>query len=428
MRYFPIVVLLLLPVAAYGAGLSSTEKKISRNAQENSAAAIQLLEKVVNINSGTMNHEGVRKVGEIFAQELSSLGLKTRWIPMNEVNRTGHLIAEQEGKKGKRILLIGHLDTVFEKENPFHPFTRKDESHATGQGVNDMKGGDVIVMFALKALHDAGVLKDARILVVFTGDEEDAGLPHTISRRDLIEAAKRSDIALAFETATGFDYATVARRGVSSWMLQVKGMQAHSSGIFSEETGSGAVFEASRILTQFYEKLRGEKYLTFNPAVILGGTEVTYDPEHSRGTVFGKTNVIAKKVTIQGDLRFITDEQKQGARTKMREIATSQNLPHTSAEISFEDGYPSMPPTQGNLALLKVLDQASRDLGFGPVEAYDPGARGAGDISFVANQVDCLDGLGALGSGAHTQNEDVDLSAFSKLIQRTAILIYRLTR
>jgi glutamate carboxypeptidase len=87
-----------------------------------------------------------------------------------------------------------------------------------------------------------------------------------------------------------------------------------------------------------------------------------------------------------------------------------------------------MSPTEGNMEILEILDQVSQDMGFGSVQAYDPGQRGAGDISFVAQYLDCLDGLGVMGSGAHSEEEQVDLSTLEALTKRAAVLIYRLTR
>lgn len=421
-----LVLLLAFSHSLFAGNLTSTEKKIIGNVNRNADSAITMLEKAVNINSGTMNHEGVRQVGDMFRKEFDALGFETRWVEMPaEVNRAGHLFAERKGAKGRRLLLIGHLDTVFEKESPFAPFTRNG-SRATGQGVNDMKGGDVILIFALKALNEAGVLKNTRMIIAFTGDEEKPGAPFDISRKDLIEAAKASDVALAFESGEG-DTGTIARRGVSSWTLKVTGTQAHSSGIFGADTGAGAVFETARILNAFYTQLAGQQYLTFNPGAILGGTEVTYDPDHNRGTAFGKTNVVSRAAVVHGDLRFISTDQRDKTRQTMRDIV-SKNLPKTSAQIEFEDGYPAMSPTEGNTRILNMLDQTSRDLGYAPITAFDPGARGAGDISFAAEYDDCLDGLGAMGNGGHTPDEDVDLATIPQQIQRAAILIYRLTR
>lgn len=400
----------------------TAEQRMISYVDAHSQEAVSLLERAVNIESATLNHDGVRKVGQVFGTELESLGFTARWVEMpKEVNRAGHLFAERNGQRGKRLLLIGHLDTVLQGKGFERAGTR-----AFGAGTVDMKGGDVVLLYALKALNSVGALDGSRIIVAMTGDEELPGLPLSISRRDLIEAARRSDAALAFEAAAG-DTATVARRGSSTWRLEVSAPTGHSSGIFAAETGGGAVFEASRILNSFYQELRGEQYLTFNPSVIVGGTDVTYDQSEKRGTAAGKPNVIAKSVVVEGDLRFISEEQKNQARAKMREIV-ARNLPRAAAKISFEDFYPAMSPTTGNYELLRLLDQASRDNGLGRVEAFDPGKRGAGDVSFAAPFLSGLDGLGARGGGAHEPVEFIELDTLPLLIKRAALLIYRLTR
>ncbi len=425
-KQYSTLVALILTASISAQKLSRTEKKIVSSIEKNNDEAIGFLEKVVNINSGTLNAEGVKKVGMVFKDAFDNIGFETTWIEMpEEMNRSGHLFAETSGTKGKKLLLIGHLDTVFEEDSPFQTFEMVNDSIAHAPGGNDMKGGDVIVLYALKALSDNGLLGDAQIIVAFTGDEESTGKPLSISRKDLIDAAKRSDIALGFETSTGFNYATVARRGASGWAVEVEGKRAHSSGIFSEGTGAGAIFEMSRILHEFYTDVKGEDLLTFNPGVLLGGTFVNYDELTSKGDAFGKTNVVAQKAVVKGGLRFISEEQKERARTKMRKIVAN-NLPKTSATVSFTDSYPAMQPTEGNLELLSTLNEVSLDLKQGEVLAYDPGRRGAADVSFVAQYVDGLDGLGTMGSNAHTPQETVNLNTIEELTKRTAILIYRL--
>lgn len=407
--------------------LTKKEKKILKTIEVNNADAIQFLEKVVNINSGTMNHAGVKKVAMLFKEEFEKIQFKTDWIDLSKVNRAGHLFAETKPSKikGKRLLLIGHFDTVFEENSPFQKFKKINDSIAHAPGGNDMKGGDVIILYALKALYENKLLSNAQIIAAFSGDEESSGKPLSISRKDLIDAAKRSDISLGFETSTGYNNATVARRGSSGWELTVKGKRAHSSGIFNERVGAGAIFEMSRILNEFYNKVKGEKFLTFNPGVILGGTLIDFNPTLSKGNAFGKSNVVAQKVVVKGGLRFISEEQKENARKKMLAI-TKNNLPHTSAKISFIDSYPAMGPTKGNYKLLETLNNVSLDLKQGRVIDYDPAKRGAADISFVAKYVDCLDGLGTMGNGAHTPKETVNLKTIEDLTKRAAILIYRL--
>jgi glutamate carboxypeptidase len=339
------------------------------------------------------------------------------------MKRAGHLFAEHKGKHGKRLLLIGHLDTVFEPDSPFQSWNDQD-SIAAAPGGNDMKGGDVIILYALKALAEAGALEDTQIIVALHGDEEAGGHPQEISRKDIIEAAKRSDYALAFETSTGFGYATIARRGSSSWELTVKGKRAHSSGIFTEQVGAGAIYETSRILKEFYDSLQ-EQYLTFSPGVIAGGSTAAINSV-GEATATGKTNIVAETAMVRGDLRFISEEQKENARKKMQRIV-ARHLPQTDATITFTDGIPSMPPTAGNEQLLSYFSKVSKDMGFGEVKPWDPGRRGAGDISYVASILPGLDGLGAEGNGAHSLAETIKLTSFKDITKRTALLIYRLT-
>jgi glutamate carboxypeptidase len=405
--------------------LSKKEKQILALVDKNIPESIQLLEQVVNINSGTNNIAGVQAVGKIFREQYNKIGFETRWIDMPmQMKRGGHLFAEHKGTKGKRLLLIGHLDTVFEPDSPFQKWSMVD-SIVSGPGANDMKGGDVIMLYALKALADAGAIDKAQIIVALHGDEENSGDPDEISRRDIIDAAKRSDYALGFETATGFEYGTIARRGASEWVLEVTGKRAHSSAVFSKNVGAGAIYETARILQEFYETLP-EQYLTFNPGLIVGGSATTM--ENGEGTASGKTNVVAETAKVHGDLRFISEEQKEKARKKMAEIVAHHNLPQTSAKITFKDGIPSMPPTDGNYKLLSVLSKVSIDMGLGEVKPWDPGQRGAGDISYVAPYVSGVDGLGCTGSGAHSLNETMDLKTFKNLTRRAALFIYRLTQ
>ena len=419
------ICLLLFTNVTIAQNLTRTENKILKTITTNNPEAIEFLKNVVNINSGTMNHEGVKKVGDVFGKAFENIGFKTNWYDMSVVNRAGHLFAETNGNKGKKVLLIGHLDTVFEADSSFQKFKMINDSVAHAPGGNDMKGGNVIMLYALKALADNGLLNDAQVIVAYIGDEESTGKPLTISRKDLIDAAKRSDVALGFEASSGFNEATIARRGSSGWKVEVTGKRAHSSDIFSDEVGAGAIFELSRIINEFYNDIRGEEYLTFNPGVILGGTQLTYDDAFNKGNAFGKTNVVAQTAVVDGGLRFISEAQKESAREKMRAIVAN-NLPLTSAKISFIDSYPAMGPTQGNKELLEVLSQVSLDLGHEAVVAYDPSKRGAADVSFVAAYVDCLDGLGTMGSGGHTPQETVNLNTIEALTQRAAILIYRL--
>ncbi|MEY3948212.1 MAG: hypothetical protein RL512_1023 [Bacteroidota bacterium] len=418
---------LFISLVVGGQSLAPIEKKLIQTIEQEMEQTLQLLRQSVDINSGTYNIAGVRAVGQLYAKELKALGFTIEWISLpDSLKRAGHLVAYRKGTKGKKLFLIGHLDTVFEPDMPANPFTQLNDSTATGQGINDMKGGDVAIIAALKAMHQYGLLDQTTITVYMTGDEENAGHPRAISRGDFIKRAQDHDIALAFETASGMNTIATARRGASGWQLEVDGKQGHSSGVFGN-AGYGSIYEAARIINSFRERLSKEPYLTFNPGLIVGGSEVSYNEEAQQGEVAGKTNIISPRTYANGDLRFLSEEQKENARTVMREVV-GQSLPGTKARITFSDGIPSMPPTEGNTKLAAQLSEVSEALGFGKVSPGNPGSRGAGDISYVAKYLDCLDGLGASGRGAHAPGETINLKEYPKLIQRTAVFLYRLTR
>lgn len=408
--------------------LDPAEKKIAAAVDAGVPESIALLEKVVNINSGTMNAQGVRQVADVFRPQFEALGFQVRWVPMDRIQRAGHLIAERRGSRGKRVLLVGHMDTVFEPSSPFQKFIRRGDI-AEGPGVDDMKGGLVVMLYALKALHAAGALDDTQLTAVLTGDEESPGEPLAIARADLIEAGKRSDAALEFEAGhrtDGRDFATIARRGYVGWRLRTTGNGGHSSQIFGEKLGYGAIYEMARILTAFQEQLR-EPDLTCNVGLIAGGTKTGFDAASATISAASKANIVPAEAVAYGDLRALTQAQVERTQSRMRQIV-ARHLPGAGAAIEFEDGYPPMSPTDGNRKLLQVLNGVNRDLNLEAMDALPPALRGAGDISFVAPFVDSLSGFGAIGSGAHAPGETIDLSRLPVQMKRAALMIYRLTR
>ncbi|HSG07252.1 MAG TPA: M20/M25/M40 family metallo-hydrolase [Longimicrobiales bacterium] len=421
---------LLLVLLAFAPPLlaqtSAMERRIVQEVDARADEGIALLEQLVNVNSGTMNLAGVREVGRILRGQFDALGFETRWIDGAAFERAGHLVARHRGT-GTRVLLIGHLDTVFEPDSPFQRFVR-DGDRAAGPGVVDMKGGDVVIVQAMKALAAAGALEGMDLTVVMTGDEERSGRPLAASKAILYELAAESDVVLAFENGDSNPRtAVVARRGSTGWRLDVSGTPAHSSQLFQPEVGAGAIYEAARILRQFYERLAGEPLLTFNPGVMVAGTAVEYDDAAEGGTAFGKSNVVAGHAVVTGDLRTITLEQLEESREAMRFISR-QNLPGTQATLTFDDGYPPMAPSEGNRRLLARFDQVSQDLGFGPVTAVDPRNAGAADVSFTSGHVDtAIDGLGPGGGNDHTVDEWIDLPTLAQQTKRAAVLLHRLT-
>jgi glutamate carboxypeptidase len=424
-------VLLCLTSAAQAAGLSAAEQKVVKAAKAETPRAIELLETLVNINSGTLNVEGVKRVADVMRAQLEPLGFEVEWIPMTELGRAGHIVARHAGTgaragKAKRVLLIGHMDTVFEKSSPFQKYVRRGDI-AEGPGTNDMKDGLSIMVSALRAMKTAGTLASAHVTIVLSGDEELPGKPISIARRDMRAAADQSDVALEFESLTqedGKDMGTIARRGFTSWRLTTSAKSGHSSGIFSDYAGDGAIYELSRILDGFRREA-GEANATFNVGLVAGGA--TAKVEGDSATASGKSNIIPATAIATGDLRTLSNEQTRRVEEKMRAVV-AQHLKQANAEITFEDEYPAMAPTEGNRKVLAVLNGVNRDLGLPQMGELDPLKRGAGDIAFVADKVDALVGFGAVGKGSHAPGETVDLTSFERQIERAALLIGRLSR
>ena len=413
-------------VGRAAAPLTPAQQAEARFVDAHDADARALLTRVVNINSGTENLAGVKRVGDAFRAEFDALGFTTRWVDGAAWHRAGHLVADHPGP-GPRVLLIGHLDTVFAPDSPFQTVQPIDANTARGPGIIDMKGGDVIILQALKALQSAGRLTALNVVVVMTGDEEAPGEPLSAARAPLVEAAKGASVAIGFEDGDGDPaHIVVARRGTTSWVLTVKGTPAHSSQIFSTEVGPGAIFEAARMLNAFRETLSREAHLTFNPGAIVGGTTAHLDPAASKGEAFGKTNVVAEHAVVTGDLRALTPQQFEHAKAAMRAIVAAAS-PRTSATLTFDEGYPPLAPQPGNDRLLAAFEEASRDLGLGPVTAVSPDKAGAADVSFVAGEVPMIiDAAGLKGHDDHTAGETADWRTLAVQTKRAAILLDRI--
>lgn len=428
-----LIVALLFSVTArtQTANLSPIEQKMVQTIDADKQPSIDLLRQLVEINSGTKNLEGVRAVGKVLMPRFEALGFKVRWVPMDEVQRAGTLVAEhpcpESGKCGKRVLLVGHMDTVFEKDSPFQHFQMIDDHTASGPGTDDMKGGLVVMLSALKALKESGALDHADIKVVLSGDEEAAGHPLEIARREMIHAAKNSDAGLEFEATARVDgvyYGSTSRRGSITWRIEANGRTGHSSGVFGPEMGYGAIYELTRILDSFRTQLP-EQYLTYNVGLIVGGTTAQVNAQETGGEATGKPNIVSPTAIAIGDLRCISNEQVERVEGRMRSIV-AQHLAKTDATINFYEAYPAQAPTPGNKALLKLLNQVNRSLGQPDMPELDPLKRGAGDSAFVAQHIPTLAGVGSSGSGDHSADEKIDLNSLPINSKRAALLIYRL--
>jgi glutamate carboxypeptidase len=280
---------LALPAAAE-ARLAREEQRMAATVDRETERSIQLLERLVNQNSGTLNLPGVTAAAEIVRPEFEQLGFEVRWIDMRETARAGHLVATHQGNgRGRRILLIGHLDTVFEPDSPFQRFERQGE-RATGPGIGDDKGGIVVVIAALRAMHAAGTLRNADITVLLTGDEERLGSPIATARRDLIEAGRWADVALEFENLA-VETAAISepspRRSSTSWTLARPAAPAIRAAS-SRKASATARSTSSPDPRRFRRDLPRRTSPTMS-ASIGGGTPAAIDAQGLSVTASGKT-------------------------------------------------------------------------------------------------------------------------------------------
>jgi len=411
------------------ASLSPVEHTMIATVDAEQARSIALLERLVNVNSGTMNLPGVEAIARLVRPEFEALGFDVRWIPMAEVGRAGHLVASKRGDgTGKRLLLIGHLDTVFEPDSGFDRFVKHGDV-LEGPGVSDDKGGIVAIVSALRAMQAAGTLAAADITVFLTGDEERVGIPRTRSRRHLLDAAGAADIALDFEPLSdpgGVEHGSISRRSSVAWTLRTAGRSGHSSGIFSENAGYGALYEMARILDEFRRALP-EPGLTYNVGLVVGGATAALNETVTGGDATGKNNIIAGTAIARGDIRALTDEQAARVRASMARII-ADHLPGTGAEIEFAEGYPAMPETDGNRAILSLLNAVNADLGLPEMPPLSPLMRGAGDVSFVAARLDAMAGMGPSGEKGHSKGESITATSLNRQGKRAALLMSRLSR
>ncbi|HEX4320723.1 MAG TPA: M20/M25/M40 family metallo-hydrolase [Acidobacteriaceae bacterium] len=423
--------------SAQSPALTPVEQKIAASVDAHIASDQALLQQIVDINSGTMHSAGVEAVKDVLIPQFKSLGFEARWVPMqSQTNRAGDLVAEHpcpqgEGKCGKRLLLIGHMDTVFEPSSSFQKYAivpGTDGKVATGPGTSDMKGGLVVMLAALRAVQEAGALDKTEIRIVLSGDEERTGTPIELARRDMIDAAKKSDVALEYEPSVrlnGQDTVSIGRRSSTTWHLEASGLSGHSSQIFGDRLGYGAIYETVRILDTFRHELP-EEGLTFNVGLILGGATAQSNADSTGGSATGKANVIPPAAMATGDIRTLNNEQTERVEAKMRAIVAA-HLNKTDAKITFDEGYPAMAVTSGGKALFQQWSEISIALGLGSVSEGGPMTRGAGDIAFVAPYVSGLVGVGIIGEGAHAEGEKAYLDSLAPQAKRNAVLMERLS-
>ncbi|HSQ98344.1 MAG TPA: glutamate carboxypeptidase [Sphingomicrobium sp.] len=351
---------------------------------------LKLLQQVVNIDSGTGDVEGGRKVGEILTQELRSFGAQVISVPAEAPNLAPNLVATFSGSGKGRLLLIGHLDTVFEPGTAAKRPFRMDEQRAYGPGVSDEKGGVVQAIFALKILHDLG-FKDFRTITLLVESSEERGSPGT--RQRIGKLVADADVELNLEPGDPADKITVWRKGSTTFHIDVTGRAAHAG--VAPELGRNAALELIHQIEASHWPTTGSG-LTSNLTVMSAGTRNNIIPEHASG----QFNV---RYRDKADLARVEED--------FRKNALSRVIPDTQVAISSDPAFPPLSETPAVDALARRADRIYAGLGL----ALEHGGNGGASESALAQDggIAALDGLGPVGGGFHSADEFLELKTLT---------------
>lgn len=405
--------------AAAGADLDTEEARIRDALAARQDRMVELLARWVEINTGTRNRTGLQHFAKQIVPELEALDFEVTVEPGSRIERpgsepfvTGPLIVARRSpgaghETAPRFLLSGHMDTVFEPESPFRHFERSpdDPGTATGPGVADMKGGLVVMLFALKALHERGELDRAAWTVLLNSDEEIGSLG---SRSRIEAAARRATFGFVFESAREDGAMVRSRRGLGQFHLSVTGVAAHAGS--AHEKGRSAVRELAHKALRIEEMTDYERGITLNVGTFEGGTKRNVVPAHAEAWV---------------DLRY--DERAAGEeiRERMRELAGRSFVDGTRTRLWGRLHRPPKPASPEVDRLLGLHEEVAGALGVAVPEPVHAG--GGTDGSLMAGVgLPALDSVGVVGANAHTPRELVDLASLAERASLAAILLRRL--
>ncbi len=380
---------------------------------------VDLLEKITNINSGSLNKAGVSEIAGIFSGELRELGFTISSLPGERIEMPScpgsdysidvadHVLAKKPGS-GARLLLMGHLDTVFPPDAPFQEFRREGDV-VYGPGVADMKGGLVVMLYTLKALAQSGDLDDMAVSVLLNSDEEVGSLS---SRKFLEREAREHDYGLVYESS-GLNTLVRERKGLGQARFVINGLASHAGG--AHQQGRSAIKELAYKIVEIENMTDYESGVTVNVGVVSGGEA---------------RNTIAPCAEGFVDLRYPTPEQGEEARQDFEQIFSQvYSYPVDSGELTTNSWVnlhrPPKIPTEESDYLLEKTRAIGRMLGqlFG---VTDSGGGTDGSLTQAVG-LPTLDSLGVAGLGAHSNREEASVSSLVKRAQLSAVLMRRLS-
>ena len=384
--------LLLLVGARENAQSAATkDPKVLAAAQAARSAQLQLLEQVVNIDSGTGDVEGGRRVAGVLIPRLQALGMSIESVPAEAPGLAENTVATLAGRGKTRILMIGHIDTVFEPGTAARRPYRADDKRAYGPGVGDEKGGVIEGLYALQILHDIG-FKDFGKIVFLIETSEERGSPGT--KGVIAKLLTDADVELNLEPGDEPDVITVWRKGSTTFHIDVKGRAAHAG--VAPQDGRNAATELIHQISGVDVFPKSGPGLTANLTLMQAGTRANIIPENASAQI----NV---RVRDKADFERVEETLRRNAATTI--------VPDTKVSITREGAFPPLP---NNPATDKLAARAER-IYSGIGRTLAPGGNGGASESALAADagVPALDGLGPVGGGFHSDQEFIDLDTLT---------------
>lgn len=380
-------------------------KQIQADSEQYKAEALKLLERLVNIDSGSGYEPGLTQVRDIAVDELKQLGFTIELVPDKAANNS-HVIATLKGTGKARILLMAHMDTVFKEgsaaERPFHI----KDGRAYGPGVMDDKGGIVAGIYALKVLKNQGFKDYAQITFLLDASEETG----SDAASDLIrKTAKAHDVTLNLEPGRPADGLVVWRKGSATAVVEVKGKAAHAG--VAPELGRNAAMEAAHQILQLGKLGDEEKKTTINFTVIKSGD---------------RTNVVPDQATAKADVRAALPEEFDRVEKDLARVSANKLIPDTEVKTTLQRGLPPMPQTPESDKLVAIAQGIYGELGR---KLTIEGSGGAADASLSAGVgTPTLDGFGIVGGNIHTPEEYAEVESVAPRIYLLSRMIMELSK
>jgi glutamate carboxypeptidase len=378
--------------------------KIIQSLDKRETEMLALLERLVNIDSGTNLKAGVNQVAGIIASKLRGLGFEVERLSQPDFG--DHLLARKGGPSAKRLLCIGHMDTVFpEGEAKRRPFRIEGEK-AYGPGVIDMKGGIVGLLFSLQALMegDPDLYRALDLILLLNSDEE---VLSPSSTPYIIREARASDTVCVLEPARPMGQVVIKRKGVGKYYLTVHGRAAHAGA--QPELGISAIEELARTILELHALNDFGDGLTVNVGVIRGG---------------GRSNIVAEHAYAEIDVRVIDQAQMDRVQEEFGRICR----PHRDGirmELTGGIEFPPMLKTERSLELLRLVQEAGRELG---VDIDEIPTGGGSDGNHASHYAPTIDGLGPQGTGAHSPDETLIVPTLLERSKVFALFIHKWQR